>query len=174
MLTQAIERCLSLVPHNHLDAARRTGLDAQPAAVALALIDRQLILLPFPRAEITDAFAGPAVRACLDVRFFDKFSLVAFFGAVEEITAAVVAAEADAVRLFPVVAAERARHKVFGLGLFEYLPGLLAADFVNSRAAGVLSRAEHQANVDPRPAEALFVPFAAPAVGHPKTFVWLG
>ena len=76
----------------HRDAAVRTGVDAEPAPVALLSHDTKTLAHEGARAEVADVHAGSAVVARGRVGALHRTALVADLRRVLEVAAAIVAA----------------------------------------------------------------------------------
>jgi hypothetical protein len=85
----------SSCPHRHPDTIQGTDGGAQSTAIALFPPQRETAVLEDAGAEMTDIQARAAVIALGSIRPLDEPALVAPLLAIQEVAAAVVAAEAD-------------------------------------------------------------------------------
>jgi hypothetical protein len=152
-----------------LDAFFRADVDTKTTAVAIVVVDDKLVVFHSPGVKMADVGAESTIGAGVRIGCFDRSPLVAFLFRIQEIPAAVIAAKADAVGLRSVVGiAERPRDETFDLGFAEYFFDVGARDLMHARTAAAEGRIKNEADIHPG-ARASAAPFAAAAVGNPKT-----
>lgn len=134
-------------------------------------MDEEVSLAHFTPAEIADLDADAAMSAIIHYGFFNICPSVADFILIEKITAAIIAAETDAVDTsLADNIAKGTRYKMFVAGFIQDIFHFDIRNFPLAAAGGVKIAAKHQAEIRPR-AGAKTASLTATAVADPETFM---